>query len=119
MKQCPKVESFVETPDGAGTVSSVSLLRQQVKVRLDRAPESPRCYHSCELNVIRNGKGKRPEGYVEPPLEQLAQLRRKTDVYKRQSAACTTKGKARCPPILWSTAAKQGGTRAGWASPPA
>ena len=75
VKQCPKVESFVETPDGAGTVSSVSLLRQQVKVRLDRAPESPKCYHSCELNVIRNGKGKRPEGYVEPPLSQLAYLR--------------------------------------------
>jgi len=26
--------------------------------------------------VVRNGKGKRPEGYVEPPLEELAKLRR-------------------------------------------
>ena len=26
--------------------------------------------------IIRNGKGKRPEGYVEPPLEELAKLRK-------------------------------------------
>ena len=46
---------------------------------LESAPETPKCYHNCELCVIRNGKGKRPEGYVEPPLEQLAQLRRKVE----------------------------------------
>ena len=79
VKHAPKQESFVETPDGAGTVSSVNLLRQTVQVRLESAPETPKCYHNCELCVIRNGKGKRPEGYVEPPLEQLAQLRRKVE----------------------------------------
>ena len=76
VKTSPKPESFVETPDGAGTVSSVNLLRQTVQVRLDSAPETPKCYHNCELCVIRNGKGKRPEGYVEPPLEELAKLRK-------------------------------------------
>ena len=76
VKTSPKPESFVETPDGAGTVSSVNLLRQTVQVRLDSAPESPKCYHNCELCVIRSGKGKRPEGYVEPPLEELAKLRK-------------------------------------------
>ena len=76
VKKAPKQESFVETPDGAGTVSSVNLLRQTVQVRLDSAPETPKCYHNCELCVIRNGKGKRPEGYVEPPLSELAKLRR-------------------------------------------
>ena len=76
VKHAPKQESFVETPDGAGTVSSVNLLRQTVQVRLESAPETPKCYHNCELCVIRNGKGKRPEGYVEPPLSELARLRR-------------------------------------------
>ena len=76
VKHTPKQESFVETPDGAGTVSSVNLLRQQVQVRLDSAPDTPTCYHNCEICVVRNGKGKRPEGYVEPPLEELAKLRR-------------------------------------------
>ena len=76
VKHSPKQESFVETPDGAGTVSSVNLLRQTVQVRLESAPETPKCYHNCELCVIRNGKGKRPEGDVEPPLEELAKLRK-------------------------------------------
>ena len=79
VKHAPKQESFVETPDGAGTVSNVNLLRQTVNVRLENAPETPKCYHNCELCVIRNGKGKRPEGYVEPPLCELAKLRMKPD----------------------------------------
>lgn len=79
VKKAPKQESFVETPDGAGTVTNVNLLRQTVQVRLDSAPETPKCYHNCELCVVRNGKGKRPEGYVEPPLEELAKLRRPTE----------------------------------------
>ena len=78
VKRMPKPESFVETPDGVGIVCLVNLLREQVKVRLDDAPETPKCYHNCEICVVRNGKGKRPEGYVAPPPEELAKLR-KTD----------------------------------------
>ena len=87
VKRAPKQESFVETPDGAGTVSSVNLLRQTVQVRLESAPETPKCYHNCELCVIRNGKGKRPEGYVEPPLEELAKLRKTSEEEPIQPAA--------------------------------
>ena len=79
VKHTPKQESFVETPDGAGTVCGINLLRQTVQVRLDSAPETPKNYHNCELCVIRNGKGKRPEGYVEPPLSELAKLRREPE----------------------------------------
>ena len=84
VKKAPKQESFVETPDGAGTVSSVNLLRQTVQVRLDSAPETPKCYHNCELCVIRSGKGRRPEDYVEPPLEELAKLRRQPEEKEAQ-----------------------------------
>ena len=76
VKHTPKQDSFVETPDGAGTVSSVNLLRQQVQVRLETDPDTPHCYHNCEVCVIRSGKGKRPEGYVQPPLEELEKLRK-------------------------------------------
>ena len=75
----PKQESFVETPDGAGTVSGINLLRQTVQVRLESDPETPRTYHNCELCIVRSGKGRRPEGYVEPPLEELAKLRRQEE----------------------------------------
>ena len=75
IKRMPKAESFVLTPDGPGNVSDVNLLKETANVRLDERPESPRCYHNCELCVLRNGKGSRdgivipkdrPERYVEP-----------------------------------------------------
>jgi len=76
VRTAPKQDSFVETPDGAGTISSVNLLRQQVQVRLEGEPEHPHCYQNCEICVIRSGKGKRPEGYVEPSKSELEKLRR-------------------------------------------
>ena len=74
-KRMPKVESFVQTPDGPGNVKSVDLLRETMKVSLDTAgPHAPlKCYHTCEVCVLRNGKGsrdgieipERPARYVE------------------------------------------------------
>ena len=58
-KRMPKVESFVQTPDGPGNVKSIDLLRETVKVSLDSAPESLKKYHNCEVCVLRNGKGSR------------------------------------------------------------
>ena len=79
VKRAPKAESFVETPDGAGTVTNVNLLRETVQVRLDNSPETPKTYHNCELCVVRNGKGRRPEGYVEPSAQELAKLRKQPE----------------------------------------
>ena len=79
VKRAPKSDSFVETPDGAGTVTNVNLLRETVQVRLDSDPETARVYHNSELNVVRSGKGRRPDDYVEPPLEELAKLRRQPE----------------------------------------
>jgi len=79
VKRLPKNESFVETPDGAGTVSMVDYLRERVKVRLEDSPDlPPQGYAADELNVIRSGKGRRPEGYVAPPREELEKLRKST-----------------------------------------
>ena len=64
-KRMPKAESFVQTPDGPGNVKSVDLLRETVKVSLDSAPEPLKCYHNCEICVLRNGKGSR-EGIAIP-----------------------------------------------------
>ena len=80
VKRMPKAESFVETPEGVGTVASVNLLREQVRVRLEEAPDTPKCFHNCEICVVRSGKGRRPEGYVPPPPEELAKLRKVTPI---------------------------------------
>jgi len=71
-KRMPRNESFVDTPDGVGNVSSVDLLQEQVQVRLDSAPESPKKYKVGEIRVLRNGKGSR-EG-IEIPAERPARL---------------------------------------------
>ena len=75
VKRCPKQESFVECPDGVGTVASVNLLKEQVKVRLEDSTEQPKDYQVKEIRVVRSGKGKRPEGYVAPPAAELEKLR--------------------------------------------
>jgi len=71
-KRMPRNESFVDTPDGVGNVSSVDLLQEQVQVRLDSAPETPKRYKVGEIRVLRNGKGSR-EG-IEIPEERPARL---------------------------------------------
>ena len=80
IKRMPKNESFVMTPDGPGNVSDVNVLKETVNVRLDDRPETPRCYHNCEVCVLRNGKGsrdgivipdERPERYVEQREEEF------------------------------------------------
>ncbi len=75
VKRCPKQDSFVECPDGAGTVSAVNLLKEQVKIRLEDSSEQPKAYFPEEIRVVRSGKGKRPEGYEPPPKAELEQLR--------------------------------------------
>ena len=72
----PKNESFVETPDGVGTISLVDYLRETVKVRLEDVPETPQSYQVDEIRVVRNGKGHRPEGYVAPDRAELEKLRK-------------------------------------------
>ena len=77
-KRMPKVESFVQTPDGPGNVKSVDLLRETMKVSLDSAPEPLKTYHGCEVCILRNGKGsregieipERPARYVEEKAEE-------------------------------------------------
>ena len=75
VKRCPKQESFVECPDGVGSVSAVNLLKEQVKVRLEDSTEQPKTYLTDEIRVVRSGKGKRPEGYTAPPKGELEKLR--------------------------------------------
>ena len=91
MKDAPRADSFVETPDGAGNIISVNTLREKVRVRLDDEPDTLKTYHNSEIRVIRSGKGKRPEDYVQPPKEELAKLRRVSespeDAYRREQAA--------------------------------
>ena len=64
IRRSPKLESFVDTPDGRGTVAELDLLRQRVKVRLESRPETLSAYDNDAIAVFRNGKAKK----TDPPI---------------------------------------------------
>ena len=78
-RRMPKLESFVQTPDGPGNVKSIDLLRETVKVSLDNGTEGLKQYRNCEIRILRNGKGsrdgidigERTERYVEEREEEV------------------------------------------------
>ena len=63
LKHAPKMDSFVDTPDGRGTVVEVDLLRQRVKVRMESG-ESTGVYRNEDIAVLRSGKAKKND----PPI---------------------------------------------------
>ena len=64
IKNSPKVESFVDTPEGRGTVVELDLLRQRVKVRFEDRPETVGVFANADIAVFRNGKAKK----TDPPI---------------------------------------------------
>ena len=64
LRTSPKVESFVDTPEGRGTVVEVDLLRQRVKVRMEDAPETISLFANADIAVLRSGKAKKND----PPI---------------------------------------------------
>lgn len=64
LRTSPKAESFVDTPDGRGTVTEVNLLKQSVRVRLENQPDTLVCHKNCDICVLRNGKAKK----TDPPI---------------------------------------------------
>ncbi len=59
LRNAPKAESFVDTPEGRGTVVEVDLLRSRVKVRLEDQPETIVTVANADLAVLRSGKAKK------------------------------------------------------------
>ena len=64
LRHAPKMDSFVDTPDGRGTVVEVDLLRQRVKVRMEDAPETIAVFSNDDIAVLRSGKAKKND----PPI---------------------------------------------------
>ena len=64
LRTAPKAESFVDTPEGRGTVIEVDLLRQRVKVKMEDQPEVIGTFANADIAVLRNGKAKKND----PPI---------------------------------------------------
>lgn len=72
LKTAPKNESFVDTPDGRGTVTEVNLLRQCVKVRMEEHPETIGSYANSDIYVIRSGKARKNDPSIPKDLAPIS-----------------------------------------------
>ena len=64
LRNAPKQESFVDTPEGRGTVVEVDLLRSRVKVRMEDSPETISVFANADIAILRSGKAKKND----PPI---------------------------------------------------
>ena len=64
IRTSPKMDSFVDTPEGRGTVVDVDLMRQRVKVRMEDSPETIAYFANTDIAVLRSGKAKKND----PPI---------------------------------------------------
>ena len=64
IRSSPKLESFVDTPEGRGTVVELDLLRQRVKVRMEDSPETVSVFPNTDIAVLRSGKARKND----PPI---------------------------------------------------
>ena len=64
IRTSPKLESFVDTPEGRGTVVEADILRQRVKVRMENNPDTISSFANEEVAVLRSGKAKKSD----PPI---------------------------------------------------
>ena len=72
LRTSPKPDSFVDTPDGRGTVVEVNLLRQTVKVRMEENPDSFGTYKNDEIAILRNGKAKKTDAPIPADLAPIS-----------------------------------------------
>ena len=64
IRNSPRMDSFVDTPEGRGTVVEVGLLRQRVKVRMEDNPETVSTFSNEDIAVLRSGKARKHD----PPI---------------------------------------------------
>ena len=71
VKDVPKTDSFVETPDGKGTVVDSNLLRGKVRVKLENTNETIMKTYDASAVTVLGGKAARAE-YLAERTEELA-----------------------------------------------
>ncbi len=72
LRTAPKAESFVDTPEGRGTVIEVDLLRQRVKVKMEDHPEIISSFANSEIAILRNGKAKKTDAPIPDDLAPIS-----------------------------------------------
>ena len=86
IRSAPKMDSFIDTPEGRGTVVDVDLLRQRVKVRMEENPETITWFANADIAVLRSGKAKKNDPPIPADLAPISgsgkRVRREKDEEK-------------------------------------
>ena len=72
IRRSPKLESFVDTPEGRGTVVELDLLRQRIKVRMEDNPETVTQFANEDIAILRNGKAKKNDPPIPADLKPIS-----------------------------------------------
>ena len=72
IRNAPKAESFVDTPEGRGTVVEVDLLRSRVKVRMEDQPETVSVFANEDIAILRSGKAKKNDPPIPADLRPIS-----------------------------------------------
>ena len=64
IRNSPKADSFVDTPEGRGTIIEIDLMCQRVKVRMEEDPDVISVFSNSDIAVLRSGKAKKND----PPI---------------------------------------------------
>ena len=72
IRNSPKVDSFVDTPEGRGTIVEIDLLRQRAKVRMEDSPETISVFPNADIAVLRSGKAKKTDPPIPSDLAPLS-----------------------------------------------
>ncbi len=72
IKTSPKPDSFVDTPDGRGTVTAVNLMKQSVSVRMEQDEDEIHNYRNDEIFILRSGKAKKNDPPIPPDLAPIS-----------------------------------------------
>ena len=86
IRSSPKPESFVDTPDGRGTVVDVDILRQRVKVQMEQNPETIATFPNEEIAILRNGKAKKNDPPIPADLAPISGSGKRPEKKQEDSA---------------------------------
>ncbi len=86
IKTSPKVDSFVDTPDGRGTVVDINLMRQSVKVQMENEPEVTGVYKNDEIAILRSGKAKKTDAPIPQDLAPISGGKAPRRKFEREDA---------------------------------
>ncbi len=75
IRTSPKPDSFVDTPDGRGTVTGVNLMKQSVSVRMEQDEDEIHNYRNDEIFILRSGKAKKNDPPIPPDLAPISGCR--------------------------------------------